>query len=442
MAQEAALQVTNNNIANADTAGYSRETVNLTEAASIEQGSVELGGGVTLQGFTSMRDELLDLRIQQQTSEQSSADAQASALEQVQTLFPSTGASVSTDLSTFFTSISALSADPTSEAARQTVLSSASDLADEFNSVSNGLTSEQASLNSQVSTDVSQINQLSSQIATLNTQLAQNSSSQDSGSVQDQVSQLETQLSQLTDISVTHTQAGDTVTTGNGTPLVLASQSYALSTTTGANGMTQVLDASGTNITSTISSGDLGGTIQVRDTAIPGLLTQLDTLANQFATAMNTAQASGYDQDGNAGAALFTVPSTVAGSAAAIKVATTDPSAIAASSDGSSGSNGNVANLTAVETAALPSGQSPTDASAALVYQVGTLTSNATTQSTAIGVSLTQLTQQQSSVSGVSIDEESANLIRYQQAYEAAAKVISTIQTLFTDTINMVTTGG
>ena len=80
--------------------------------------------------------------------------------------------------------------------------------------------------------------------------------------------------------------------------------------------MQQVLDHNGANITASLSGGDLGGTIQTRDQTIPGLLSQLDTLANQFATAFNAAQAKGFDQNGNAGQNFFTVPSTVAGSAA------------------------------------------------------------------------------------------------------------------------------
>jgi flagellar hook-associated protein 1 FlgK len=132
------------------------------------------------------------------------------------------------------------------------------------------------------------------------------------------------------------------------------------------------------------------------------------------------------------------VPTAVAGSAASIQLATTDPNAVAASGDTSGGGNGNVVNLTAVQNATLGSGQSATAVSASLVYQIGEAASNATAESNAAGTSLTSLSNQQSSVSGVSIDEESANLIQYQQAYEAAARVVSTISALFTATINMV----
>jgi len=152
---------------------------------------------------------------------------------------------------------------------------------------------------------------------------------------------------------------------------------------------------------------------------------------------MNAAQAAGYDQNGNAGQDFFTVSGTVTGSAATIKMAITDPTLVAASSDGSAGSNGNLSKLSAVQTTALASGQTPGNAYASLVYQVGSLTSNANAESTATTSSLNQLNDQLSSVSGVSIDEESANLIQYQQAYQAAARVVSVIQQLFSVTMSM-----
>jgi flagellar hook-associated protein 1 len=171
---------------------------------------------------------------------------------------------------------------------------------------------------------------------------------------------------------------------------------------------------------------------------VPGLMTQLNTLATQFAGAFNAAQAEGYDSNGTAGQNFFTIPSGSTGAAAGISVAITDPSLIAASSDGTSGSNGNVANLSAALTNALPSGQNAAGAYAGMVFQVGNDASNASTQSTAIGQNLLSLTNQQSSVSGVSIDEETTNLIQYQTAYQAAARIVSTIQELDQTTIDMV----
>jgi flagellar hook-associated protein 1 FlgK len=387
-----------------------------------------------------VRDELLQTQIEQETSAQSSVNAQLSSLQEIQPTFTTSTTDIGTEMSALFSSISSLSTDPASSSLRQAVLAAGQNLATAFNTASSTLTAQQTGLNPEVTEDVSQINQLAQQIAALNPQIValKASGQEDGGTLQDQQDALVLKLSALTNVSVTQGQDGETLTTGNGTTLVAGSQSYALQTEAGSDGTTQkVLDQSGNDITSSLTGGDLGGTLQTRDTTIPGLLTQLDTLANQFGNAFNAAQASGTDQNGDAGADFFTVPATASGSAAAIKMALTDPASLAASSDGTSGSNGNLANFTAVQTAALASHETPGDAYASLVYQVGSLTSNANAESTATAASLVQLNDQRNSASGVSVDEESANLLTYQQAYEAAARVVTTIQALFEVTMSM-----
>jgi flagellar hook-associated protein 1 FlgK len=434
-----ALQATNNNIANANTPGYSRQVVILQEAAPTHDGNLSQGNGVVLEGYQSVRDELVQSRIQQETQAQSGANAQLASMQQIQPAFTTSTQDIGTQMSALFASLSSLSTNPGSAASRQGVITTGQNLAAAFNSVSSTLTTQQTNLNSQVTQDVGQINQLTSQIAALNPQLAQlKATGQDGGTLQDQQNQLVLNLSALTSVSVTKTSDGGiTLSTGNGTPMVVGSESLALQTSTGANGMTQVLDSNGANVTASLNSGDLGGTIQTRDQTIPGLLNQLDTLANQFGTAFNAAQKTGFDQNGKAGQNFFTLPATVAGSAATISMAISNPALIAASSDGTSGSNGNLANLSAVQTTALAAGQTPGSAYASLVFQVGSLTSNANAESTATSASLLQLNDQLSSVSGVSIDQESTNLITYQQAYEAAARVVTTIQAMFQITMSM-----
>jgi flagellar hook-associated protein 1 FlgK len=443
-ATQGALDATSNNISNANTPGYTREVPQFTENSETVDGSVVSGGGVNLEGLQSIRDELLNLQIQQQTSLQSAANAQSSTLQQIQSYFSSTaGGDIATALSTFSTNLSQLSANPTSSAVQQGVISAGQDLANAFNTTANGLTSAQSYANGQVTQTVSQINTLTKQIAQINQQLSQTSTTvNNGGTLQDQRDQLVQQLSALTGISVTQSDDGETITTGNGTPLVIGSQSYTLQTATGTDGQSHVLDSNGTDITSTIQGGTLGGAIQVRDQTIPSMLTQLNTLASQFATAFNSAQAAGFDSNGNAGTNFFTVPTNPANAASGLSVAITDPSQVAISSDGSAGSNGNITNLSNAITGALPSGQSPASAYANLVFQAGTAASNATAQSTAIGLNLQQLTDQQGSVSAVDTNEEATNLLRFQTAYEAAARIVSTVQQLSTVTLNMGTSGG
>lgn len=437
-ATQAALDATSNNIANADTPGYTHEVAEFSENAETDSGSTVSGGGVTLDGIQSVRDELLNLQILQQTSLQSSASTQSSLLGQIQTPFANTGEDIASTLTAFSSALSALSATPTSSSARQAVLSAGQNLADSFNSTAQALTGAQSQADQQVTETVAQINSLTRQIAQLNSQLAQSPSSDNNGgTIEDQRDELVQQLSTLTGISVSQSSDGEVITTGNGTPLVMGGQSFSLQTAAGSDGFQQVLDANGNNITSSITGGQLGGAIQIRDQVIPGFLSQLNTLASQFASTFNAAQSEGYDSSGDPGQDFFTLAPGSSGAAAGIAVAITSPGQIAISSDGSSGSDGNVANLSAALTSTLPSGQDVAGAYSNLVFAVGNAASNASAQSSAVGQSLLQLTNQQSSVSGVNIDDETTNLIRYQTAYEAAARIVSTIQALSTVTLDM-----
>jgi flagellar hook-associated protein 1 FlgK len=439
-AASGALQATNNNIANANTPGYTRKVPVFQSVAPTDQGNnLSLGNGVSLVSYQSVRDELLQSQVQQETTAQSDANAQLSSMNQIQPTFTTSTQDIGTEMSALFTKLSTLSTDPTSASSREAVVTAGQNLADSFNTASSTLKTQQAGLNTQVTQDVNDINQLTKQIADLNPQIASlKATGQDGGTLQDQQDQLVLSLSKLTSVAVTQSRDGVTLTTGNGTALVVGNQSFDLKSATGNT----VQDQNGTDITSTLTSGDLGGTLKTRDTTIKGLQTQLDTLANQFATAMNTAQKSGKDQNGATGTDFFKASgSATTITAGNITMAFTDSTKIAASSDGSSGSNGNLANLSAVQTNKLGSGLTPGSAYANLVYQVGSLTSNAQAESDATTSSLTQLNDQLSSVSGVSIDEESANLLQYQQAYEAAARVVSTIQELFSITMSMGTAG-
>lgn len=260
---------------------------------------------------------------------------------------------------------------------------------------------------------------------------------QDGGTLQSQIDQLTTQLAQLTGVTSTVTSTTPTLSTAAGSPLVAGTTFYALQVSQGTDGHAHVLDAQGQDITSALTGGSLGGAITMRDTSIPQLTSALDQLAQQFGTAVNVAQTQGFDAGGATGAALFSLPSGTHGAAAGISLAITNGSGIAASSDGSVGSSGNLANLLATQMQPLPSGQTPSDTYASVVQTIGSSSANVTSTLNSTNAALTQLTAQRSSESGVSIDEETTNLLRYQQAYAAAAQVITTINSLFSTVLNM-----
>src|ERR1700722_12569871 len=170
-ADTGALQGTNNNIANANTPGYTREVPIFQEVAPTNEGNFSVGNGVVLQGYQSQRDELVQAQIQQETQAQSGANAQLNALQQIQPTFTTSTEDIGTQMSALFTSISSLSTNPGSSSLREGVITAGQNLATAFNTTSQALTTEQTGLNTQVTQDVSQINQLAQQFAALNPQL-------------------------------------------------------------------------------------------------------------------------------------------------------------------------------------------------------------------------------------------------------------------------------
>jgi flagellar hook-associated protein 1 FlgK len=445
IADQGALEVTTNNVANVNTPGYSREQPVLVASDPVVVDPLTLGTGVTLQSIESIRDPLLDSQIAQQTQSENQYSTLSSALQEAQVNFTSTTGDIGTSISNFFDSINQLSTDPSDLSLRQDVLTAADNLATSFNTTANNLTEQQGSLDSSVVQQVSQINQLSQQIAQLNGQIASlQNVGQSAGTFLDQRQQAIDQLSSLVDVSVIPADNSITITTANGAPLVTGLQSYQLTTETNSAGLHEI-DSGGNDITSEITSGQLGGTLASRDQAIPSILGQLDTLAAGIANSVNAVQTSGYDLNGNLATNenLFnSPPANTTGAAATLSVAMTDPSEIAASSDGTSGSDGNAQAMYALSTSGSINGQSPSDYYSSIVSNVGNQAANASAEQTASQAILEQLTDQQASVSGVSLNEEAANMVQYQNAFQASAQVVTTINDMMYAVIQMSTLTG
>jgi len=444
-AEQGALEATTNNVSNVNTPGYSRQIPVLVENDPVVVGNVSYGEGVSLEKLMSIRDPILQLRIGEETQQQGQLNAFLSNGQQIQGLFNETsGAGLQAPLTAFFSSLSQLSANPSDLNVRQGVISAAQNLASAFNQTSTNLTSLQRSVDLSVTQSVSQINTLTSQIATVNSQVATaTASGQNPGPFVDQRQQLLNQLSNLVDISEIAAGNGSlTITTTNGAPLVVGGQSFQLTTQTDATTGLQDVLSQGSNITSKITSGQLAGQIQIRDQEIPSIQTSLDTLASSLAASVNTQNQAGFDLNGVAGGNIFTPPAAGGvGAAASLSLATTDPTKIAASggpAPGTSGDNTNANALLAIQNQTIAGGQTPLNYYSGLVFKIGSDVSTAQSNSQAGGLVLQQLQNLQQGVSGVDINEESANLIRFQNAYQASAQVTGIIDQLLQTTINLV----
>ena len=394
LAQQGAMGVVANNVANTNTPGYSREIPVLEETPPVLSGNILVGTGVTLRSVESVRDNVLSLRIDQETSQQSSLKSYVDSMNQVQTLFNETqGTGLQTVLSNFFNSFQSLATDPTSSSLRQAALTAGQNLANSFNQTSNNLATIQQGLDRSAVQIVQQVNHLSAQVANLNQQIQMVSNSgQNPGALEDQRDEAVQNLSGLIDTAAVYSDNGTvSLTTTNGTLLVSGNRSNALTTqVNSATGMHEVL-SQGTNITSAIAGGQLHGFISARDHGIPSAQSSLNNLAAGLISAVNLQQNAGFDMASARGADFFTAftpstPGSNVGAAASMTVALTDPNQVAASSDGTQGDNGNATQMADLQNASIVSNQTAGDYYSNLVDQIGNTVSNATTEQQAVGL--------------------------------------------------------
>ena len=437
-AQEGAIDTTSNNISNVDTPGYSRETPILTESPPLDLGQISMGNGVDFNGVQSIRDNILELRIDQETQQQNQLTSYVNYMNQVQSLFNETqGSGLSDSINSFFNSFQQLADDPTDTPTRQAVISAGQNLAAAFQQTGQQLTTIQQGADQQVVQTVQQINADTAQLAGLNQQISGlAANSEQAAMLEDNQYEVLNNLSQLVDVAVTHTSGGGlTVTTTNGTALVAGGQSLALSTATNASTGFQDVFSQGSDVTPSFTGGQLAGLLEARDQSIPSIMSSLDNLAAGVVNSVNAQSLKGYDLNGAKGVDFFQPvvqpsPGSNAGAAENMAVAITDPSKVAASSDGTQGDNANALALANIQNEAIVDGQTATDFYSDLVSTVGNDVSAATDEQQSVGLVLSQLQNQRSDTSGVSLDEEAANLILYQRAYEAAAEVVSAVNDL------------
>jgi flagellar hook-associated protein 1 FlgK len=426
LAQQAGLQTTSDNIANVNTDGYCRKRVVLAEDTTFLDGGGAAGSGVHVADVESLRDRVLELRISDETQQQGALSGFVGAMSQVESLFSNVDGGIGAQIDAFFNSITRLSADPSDVSQRQNVLIASGNLANAFRATAQNLIGSEKTLDTGIDQGVAEVNQLVGSIASLNTEVTRlEKLGGDTSTFEDQRTQLIRQLSQQIDVSVIQGDDGLTLTTGNGAPLVVGSKPFDLHTVLNSNGRRSILSGE-TDITSQISGGNIGGLLRARDEGIASVLDDLNALASGLATSLNNANSNGRDLDGAVGGNIFAVPTTL-NAASNFSVIMTDPRKLAASSDGTAGNNANLASFTAVGTDPCVAGQNPLEFYSGIVSRIGNDVATAKADGDATDLVLSQLDNQRGAVSGVSLDEEAANLVRFQRAFEASAKVVSVV---------------
>jgi flagellar hook-associated protein 1 len=447
-ADQSALSITANNVANANTPGYTEETPTWVENSPVEINGVAYGTGVTQTGPVSARDRVLGERLDQQQQLAAASNTRLTALNTMQALFtPDSGTStasagdIGSDITSFFDSFSALEANATDNALRQQVLSAATTLAGDISNAAAGLNAQKAALDQEAAGVPSQVNALTASIAQLNQEIQSDSPHADAGTLEDQRQQDLSQLSQLIGINqVTTENNGLSVTTTSGQLLVSEESSFPL-TDSVVGGVTHFF-VGATDVTAQLAAGggQLGGYITARDQDIPNTLASLDQLAYSISTEVNTQNNAGTDLAGDNGGAgnIFAQPTAVAGSAIAMSVVMTNPNHIAAAALGQgTGDNSNATAMANLGNQTIVVGQTPNDYYSNFVSTLGSTVSNVQIENTAQNASVTQLQTQNDALSAVNIDDEASSMTEFERSYQAASQVFTMINSIMASALNL-----
>ena len=513
-----ATEVTGENIANVNTPGYSRQRVILETTTPTTANGFQLGTGVKIASVQRYYDGLLQQQIVNAQTSQGYDTTKSTVLQQVEPVFNEiANDGLGSAISKFFAAWQDLSVNPTGQAERQAVLTNANILTDNFHSISTSLNNTISLQNASLTPIIDSVNATLKDIAQLNGQIKTTEIvSGNASETRDRRDQLIRDLSQKIGITFTENTDGTTdikFADGGGALVTGATAgSFSLDKTNPNSFTVQLTPVGGTLATVTPTTGQLGATLALRDTIVPGYLKQIDTLAKSITDSVNAVHVAGFSPTGGTGQNFFNssinktgnlvngtnivtsvsdvsglrvgmmvqgtnipagsvigaiVPTaktftlvtssgaaanatgTVLGSTLTFSAAaffSLDPalttSTIAASSSAIlSGDNGNALLLAQLANAnTVPSGAPTATYSSyysSFVSTIGLDVKSAKTTVNQDEAFTKQLTSLRESNSGVSLDEELTNMVKYQRSYQASAKLITTATEMMDVVIGM-----
>lgn len=423
-ADTTAMDATSNNVANVNTQGYVREQAQFTAVPT---------GGVLVAGVEQINSGLLSANALSATSSAAAANSFQTLMSTAQSAFPEPGSDgLQTQLSSFWSAWDDVANNPSQLASRTQVLNFASNLVSGLNQASAQLSSLQQSSASQVSSITAEVNNLLSQVASLNKTIVAAGPGGAANGLVDQRNQLVDSLAQDLGITVRPQSDGSINVYAGG--LVLVQGAVADSLSVSSSGGTVALTSAHTGGAVPVAQGAIGGLLQGINQSIPTYQARLDQVASLLATAVNNQQAAGQTESGAAGPPLFVATGGGAVTAASISLnpaVVADPTLLAAATAGAGALDGSNAQAMA-ELGSSPNG--PDQSYRIMIGDLGSDVQAATSLATTQAAFSQQASAASQTVSGVNTDEEMVNMLRFQQGYEAAAKVLSslnnTLQTL------------
>ena len=458
-AQRQGVEVAGHNLANVNNAAYARQRVSIQSTASSDGLTDPVGSGAEVVAIRQIRDQILDRQVITEGGVSGSLEAQQNALKTVQSLLGQSidrgnsgaggtsaadgvggGQQLAAGLTDFFNNFASLAAQPTSLPEREITLRRAASLAAQFPALDNRLSALSTQLDESLNTDLKSANALLSDIARLNGQISR-TEAVSGGSANDLRDQRQAKMESLSGVigfDSFESSDGSVGIVVGGVSLVTSDiRAKTLETFTNTDGQ-RMIRASGTTDVLAITSGRVHGTLDARDGGLKDLRSSINDLAKNLIDEVNAVHTSGFALDGTTCRAFF-----LGSSAADIRVnqdLLDNPNSLQVSGSAIARGDNRVAQALSQlgnRPIAALDGQTLGNAYNRIVGRLGEELSSVNQQLADQKVVADLLKGQRDSVSGVSIDEEMADLTRFQRGYQASAKLINTIDELMDTTLSL-----
>lgn len=430
-AQSAALDITGQNISNANTPGYVRRVAGL-ETRALAQGQ---SGGVIYTGPLRMVDRFANARVFAASSMKGAADARSQSLQGLEaSLAPSTGG-IGDAMNSLFSAATDLATNASDPTARGTFLARAEQVSQAFNGAATGLANRRTDLLGQAQSIATEVNGRLTKIADMNQKIAAaQAMGEPATDLRDQRDKLIGEVGERVGVSVVEEPTGMVTLLSSGASLVQGGSANQVAAGLDAQGALQVqfVNSGGgkTDVTSHLSSGALAGIKEARDKDIPALQQNLDQLAFDFAGAMNAAHASGVGLDGVGGRPLFSPMASANGAAMTMSVDASvkgQPDHVAAAANAADIPAGNSVALAMAAIQSQPlgaSGGTPSARFGTLGGALGTVQASAEGDASLRADTAAVAQSMREQTAGVSVEEEMVNMTRYQNAFVASQRVL------------------
>jgi flagellar hook-associated protein 1 FlgK len=438
-ADQQALEVTGQNITNANVPGYSRQVAIIRSvtgpgASGLDQAGNPLapGGGIDVAMVQRAHAAWLDQQSGQLQAQAGQTGIDSQTAQSVEGLLAEpTDAGLSATMDRFLAAFGNLATHAGDSASRDQVLQAGQALADKFSQLDQGLQSQQQGVIAAAKENVNTINDLAKQVAALSHDIgAAQAAGANPNEALDQRDQLLAQLVQRTGATVSGQQGAEVVVSLAGAALVQGDHANSLDLAPGAS-LSVTLHGSGAPVT--VAGGELHAEQAWANTTLPEYRTRLDNIRDGFAAAVNSLHQSGRDASGSPGQPFFTASAT---GAISVNPALLSDSSKVVSGDGTAGSGSvalSISNLGTAAGSVIPQYRQ-------LVADIGRNSADSSQASDQAQAGLQQIQTAQASESGVNLDEELAQMVSQQQSYAASARLLSTFDQLLSTLIQQ--TGG